>query len=135
MLEGFGSKCCKNFEGFTNPASVPRTTLHKTHYVVPTLRCSNYGGKTKFQILFKILAFPVHGNNRNGSIIILWRYNMFLPDCWLQFHNNNNLLVSKTTTVLKQDRPSASIDTSDMLHRLWFTSPRNSTIDVQDCGW
>jgi len=32
MLEGFGSKCCKNFESFTNPASAPRTTLHKTRY-------------------------------------------------------------------------------------------------------
>jgi len=34
MLEGFGSKWCRpmNFEGFTNPASAPRTTLHKAHY-------------------------------------------------------------------------------------------------------
>jgi len=47
---------------------------------------------------------------------------MFLPDCWLQFHNNNNLLVSKTTTVLKQDRPSASIDTSDIPLVVYFTS-------------
>jgi len=70
MLEGFGSKCCKNFEGFTNSASVPRTTLHKTHYGFIVF-FFNYGGKTKFQILFKILAFPVHGNNRNESIIIL----------------------------------------------------------------
>ena len=31
MLEGFDSKCFMNFEGFTNPASEPRTTLHKTH--------------------------------------------------------------------------------------------------------
>jgi len=26
------SKCCKNFEDFTNPASAPRTKLHKTHH-------------------------------------------------------------------------------------------------------
>jgi len=31
MLEGFGSKWCMNFEGFTNPASAPRTTYHKTY--------------------------------------------------------------------------------------------------------
>jgi len=36
---------------------------------------------------------------------------MFLPDCWLQLHNN--LLISKTTTVLKQERPNASTDTSN----------------------
>jgi len=29
MLEGFGSKCCMNFEGFTNPASAQITTSHK----------------------------------------------------------------------------------------------------------
>jgi len=46
---------------------------------------------------------------------------MFLPDCWLQFHNNN-VLVSKTTTVLKQDRPSASIDTSNIPLVVYFTS-------------
>jgi len=69
MLEGFGSKFCMNFEGFTNPASAPKTTLHKPH----CLHCvfSNHGGETKFQILFKTLAFPVHDNNRNESIIIL----------------------------------------------------------------
>jgi len=59
---------------------------------------------------------------------------MFLPDCWQQYPNNN-MLVSKTTTVLKQDRPSASIDKSNIGYRLCFTSPRISTIDVQDCGW
>jgi len=32
MLEDFGSKCCMNFEGFTNPASAQRKTLHKTRY-------------------------------------------------------------------------------------------------------
>ena len=31
MLEGFGSNCCIHFEGFTNPASAPKKTLHKTH--------------------------------------------------------------------------------------------------------
>ena len=93
-----------------------------TKRTMASLRFSNCGGKTKFQILFKILAFLVHGNNRNGSIMILWRHNMFLPDCWLQFHNNNNLLVSKTTTVLKQDRRSALIDTSDIALVVYFTS-------------
>ena len=72
MLEGFASKCCKNFEGFTNPASAPRTTLHKTHYGF-TVFFTNYGVKSKFQILIKILAFPVHGNNRNESVTILSR--------------------------------------------------------------
>jgi len=56
------------------------------------------------------------------SMATIERYNMFLPDCWLQFHNNNNLLLSKTTTVLKQDRPSASIDTSDIPLVVYFTS-------------
>ena len=46
---------------------------------------------------------------------------MFLPDYWLQFHNNN-MLVSKTTTVLKQDRPSASIDTSNIPLVVYFNS-------------
>jgi len=32
MLEGSGSKCCMNFEGFTNSASAQRTMLHKIHY-------------------------------------------------------------------------------------------------------
>jgi len=31
MFEGFGSNCYMNFEGFTNPVSAQRTTLHKTH--------------------------------------------------------------------------------------------------------
>jgi len=36
------------------------------------LHCAfaDYGIKTKFQILFKILAFLVHDKNRNESIII-----------------------------------------------------------------
>jgi len=95
-----------------------------TKHAMASLCLSNYGGKTKFQIHFKILAFPVHGNNRNESIIIPWRYNMFLPNCWLQFHNdnNNNLLVSKATVVLKQDRPSGSIYTSDIPLMIYFTS-------------
>ena len=69
MLEGFGSNCCMNSEGFTNPASAPKKTLHKTHCGFTVF--PNYGGETKFKILFKILAFLVHGNNRNGSIIVL----------------------------------------------------------------
>jgi len=64
MLEGFSSKCCMNFQGFTNSASTQRTTLHKTHYGF-TVFFIRYGGKTKFKILFEILAFLVHGNNRN----------------------------------------------------------------------
>ena len=32
---------------------------------------SNYGSETKFKILFKIIAFLVHGNNRNKSMITL----------------------------------------------------------------
>jgi len=65
VLEGFGPKCCMNFEG-----SAPRTTLVQN---TQWLRCafSNYGGKTKFQILFEILAFLVHGKNRNENIVIL----------------------------------------------------------------
>jgi len=42
-------------------------------------------------------------------------------DCWLQLHNNN-LLVSKTTTVLKQERPNASTDTSNIPLVVYFTS-------------
>jgi len=46
---------------------------------------------------------------------------MFLPECWLQFHNNK-LLVSKTTTVLEQERPNASVDTSNIPLVVHFTS-------------
>ena len=46
---------------------------------------------------------------------------MFLPECWLQFHNNK-LLVSKTTTVLEQERPNASVDTSNIPLVVYFTS-------------
>jgi len=35
------------------------------------VRVVYYGGKTRIQMLFKILAFPVYGENRNESIIIL----------------------------------------------------------------
>jgi len=31
----------------------------------------NYRGKAESQILFKMLTFLVHGNNRNESIIII----------------------------------------------------------------
>jgi len=43
---------------------------------------------------------------------------MFLPDCWLRFHNNN-LLVS---TVLEQECPNAPIDTSNIPLAYYFTS-------------
>ena len=33
----------------------------------------DYRGEIKFQILFKILAFLVHGRNRHESIIMLLR--------------------------------------------------------------
>jgi len=92
-----------------------------TKHTMAPLCFSNYGGKTKFEILFKILAFLVHGNSRNGNIIILWKQNMFLPECWLQFHNNK-LLVSKTTTVLEQERPNASVDTRYIPLVVYFTS-------------
>ena len=46
---------------------------------------------------------------------------MFLPECWLQFHNNK-LLVSKITTVLEQERPNASVDTSNIPLVVYFTS-------------
>jgi len=56
MPEGFGSKCCKNFEGFTNSASAPRTTLHKTHYgfivFFPTMKV-----KPNFKYSSKYLRF------------------------------------------------------------------------------
>ena len=42
-------------------------------------------------------------------------------DCWLQLHNNN-LLVSKITTVLKQERPNASTDTSNIPLVVYFIS-------------
>jgi len=59
-----------NVEGFTNTPSVPRTTLAQSTL---WLHCafSNYGGETKFHILFEILAFLVHVKNINESIIIL----------------------------------------------------------------
>jgi len=46
---------------------------------------------------------------------------MFPPDCWLQVHNNM-LLASKTTTVLEQERPNRSIDTSIIPLVVYFTS-------------
>jgi len=45
---------------------------------------------------------------------------MFLPDCWLQCHNNK-LRVSKTTTVLEHEKPNTSIDTSDIPLVVYFT--------------
>ena len=46
---------------------------------------------------------------------------MFLPDCWLQLHDNK-LLVSKATTVLEKERPNMSVDTSNMSLLVFFTS-------------
>jgi len=46
---------------------------------------------------------------------------MFLPDCWLQFHNNK-LLLSKTTTVLEQEQLYTSIDISNIPLVVYFTS-------------
>ena len=93
-------------------------------HTTASLFFSNYGGKTRIQILFKTLPFPVHGKNRNESIIILLQLEYVLPDCWLQLHNttDNNLLVSKITTVLKQERPNVSIDTSNIPLVVYFTS-------------
>jgi len=83
----------------------------------------NYGGKSRIQILFKILAFPVHDKNRNEVIIMLLKLESVLPDCWLQRHNtSDNLLVSKTTSVLKQERPNVLTDTSNILVVVYFTS-------------
>jgi len=52
-----------NFEGFTNTPSVPRTRLAQNKL---WLHCafSNYGGETKFQILFEILSCFVHGKKK-----------------------------------------------------------------------
>jgi len=58
---------------------------------------------------------------------------MFLPDCWLQFHKSK-LLVSKTTTVSEQEQLNRLHQLTQAVSRLWFTSPRISTTDVQDCG-
>jgi len=47
----------------------------------------------------------------------------YLPDYWLQRHNtSDNLLVSKTTSVLNQERPNVSTDTSNILLVVYFTS-------------
>jgi len=92
-------------------------------HTTASLFFSNYGGKTRIQILFKTLAFPVHGKIRNKSIIILSQLEYALPDRWLQLHNTtDNLLVSKITTVLKQERPNASIDASNIPLVVYFTS-------------
>jgi len=45
---------------------------------------------------------------------------VFLPDFWLQFHNK--LLVSKTTTVLEQEQPHASLDIRNIPLVVYFTS-------------
>jgi len=45
---------------------------------------------------------------------------MFLPDFWLQFHNNK-LLVSKTTTVLEHEQLNTSIDTNNIPLVVYFT--------------
>jgi len=69
MMEGFGSKCCMNFQGFTNSPSAQRTTLHTKHcgfaVFFPTMEVKP---NLKYS---QILAFLVHGNNRNESIVIL----------------------------------------------------------------
>jgi len=46
---------------------------------------------------------------------------MFLPDCWLQLHDNK-LLISKTTTVSEKERPDASVDTSNVSLVVFVTS-------------
>ena len=72
-------------------------------------------GETECQILFKTLAFPVHGKNKNGIIIIL------LPGRICFYLTATSSLVSKTATVSEQERPNASIDTSIPLV-IFFTS-------------
>jgi len=61
--------------------------------------------------------------------------NMFLPDC-RQLHNIK-LPVSKTTTVLKKERPNASVDTRNTRLVLLFTSDYDKTcrivVDRVDC--
>jgi len=106
---------------------VARNTLW-LHCIFPTMEVkpeSKYFSKyLRFlSILFKILAFPVHGKNRNESIIILLQSDYVLPDCWLQRHNTSDkLLVSKTRSVLKQEWPNVSTDTSNILLVVYFTS-------------
>jgi len=56
---------------------------------------------------------------------------MFLPNCWLQLHNTE-LLVSKIRTVWNKNGQMRQL--TQAMYRLWFTSPRISTIDAQDCG-
>jgi len=50
---------------------------------------------------------------------------MFLSDWWLHLHDNK-LLVSKTTTVLERERPSASVDANNMSLVVFFTSYFNN---------
>jgi len=73
-------------------------------------------GETECQILFKTLAFPVHGKNKNGIIIIL------LPGRICFYLTATSSLVSKTATVSEQERPNASIDTSSIPLVIFFTS-------------
>jgi len=90
-----------------------------TKHTMASLYFINYGGKTRIQIL----VFLVHGKNRNEGIIILLSLEYVLPDCWLKRHNtSDNLLVSKTTSVLKQERPNVLTDTSNILLVIYFIS-------------
>jgi len=50
---------------------------------------------------------------------------MFLPDCWLQLHNNKPLVLEQERSnalVLEQERSNASVDTSNMPLVVYFTS-------------
>ena len=76
--------------------------------------------KQNFKYSSKYLAFLVHGENRNESIMILLRVECFYltASCSLQF---KKLLVSKTATVLEQERANASIDTGNIPLVIFFT--------------
>jgi len=110
MLEGVGSKCCMNFEGFTNTPSVPRTTLGQNTL---WLHCafSNYRCETKFQILFEILAFLVHGKNRNGSTSIPLQVE-YVSTWLLAVASQYWAPGIKDDNCLEQEWPNTSVDTS-----------------------
>ena len=76
------------------------------------------------------LRLANHGKNKNESNIILMQLEYVLPaHCWLQLHNtSDNLLASKTTTALKQERPNASVDTSNVPLVVYFTSDIDNSL-------
>ena len=79
--------------------------------------------KPKFQRIFKILAFLVHANNRNETNTIGGRVRIcFYLTAGCKFTIISWWHQRDYTTVLEQEQPNASLDTSNIPLAVYFTS-------------